>query len=394
MDHNNLQDIHEFSNMERKRNAFASKSNIGFHPQKNANPIYNYYADGQKYLDEPSANFDFLDKDNLTNSPSKSIQSQSIDAQAFGDFGFLYPMKGFSGNNNNMNNDMNSVNTNINNNSNQLLLSKQNERGMNMGLFGNNPAPVVNSNNNNNNTNQFAKFNQGSGNAFSHMQSTMNDHDGGIPGFPGFNMMNGNNMNNNNNNGNNMVDIFGNGNSNNNRMNVQRRNMGNNKGMIGGGGVGNNFFNGFNNNNNYNNKMNQQRFNNNQNQNAMFNMTNSNKNMNNLNFSSFFGNNNNNNPLLSMQNTFVNNPQNTNNAFGKNPMFPNTNPMKQPFNNQTQFPNNMNTNNNPNTFNNTNVMNFNPNQKAGFRREDYIFEKFGKRGWQCEHCNNFNFESK
>ena len=117
--------------------------------------------------------------------------------------------------------------------------------------------------------------------------------------------------------------------------------------------------------------------------------------MNNLNFSSFFGNNNNNNnPLLSMQNTFVNNPQNANNAFGNNPMFPNANPMKQPFNNQTQFPNNMNTNNNPNTFNNTNVMNFNPNQKAGFRREDYIFEKFGKRGWQCEHCNNFNFESK
>ena len=58
MDHNNLQDIHEFSNMERKRNAFASKSNVGFHPQKNANPIYNYYADGQKYLDEPTANLD------------------------------------------------------------------------------------------------------------------------------------------------------------------------------------------------------------------------------------------------------------------------------------------------------------------------------------------------
>ena len=26
--------------------------------------------------------------------------------------------------------------------------------------------------------------------------------------------------------------------------------------------------------------------------------------------------------------------------------------------------------------------------------EDYIFEKFGKKGWQCENCNNFNFESK
>ena len=26
--------------------------------------------------------------------------------------------------------------------------------------------------------------------------------------------------------------------------------------------------------------------------------------------------------------------------------------------------------------------------------EEYIFEKFGKRGWQCEKCNNFNFESR
>lgn len=27
-------------------------------------------------------------------------------------------------------------------------------------------------------------------------------------------------------------------------------------------------------------------------------------------------------------------------------------------------------------------------------KEDYLFEKFGKRGWQCMRCNNFNFESK
>ena len=24
--------------------------------------------------------------------------------------------------------------------------------------------------------------------------------------------------------------------------------------------------------------------------------------------------------------------------------------------------------------------------------EDYLYERFGKRGWQCEKCNNFNFE--
>ena len=29
-----------------------------------------------------------------------------------------------------------------------------------------------------------------------------------------------------------------------------------------------------------------------------------------------------------------------------------------------------------------------------YNPEDYIFEKFGKKGWQCAECNNFNFESK
>ena len=33
-----------------------------------------------------------------------------------------------------------------------------------------------------------------------------------------------------------------------------------------------------------------------------------------------------------------------------------------------------------------NVKNLNP--------EDYIYEKFGKRGWQCERCRNFNFEAR
>ena len=27
-------------------------------------------------------------------------------------------------------------------------------------------------------------------------------------------------------------------------------------------------------------------------------------------------------------------------------------------------------------------------------KEDYVFEKFGKLGWECEKCNNFNFESR
>ena len=28
------------------------------------------------------------------------------------------------------------------------------------------------------------------------------------------------------------------------------------------------------------------------------------------------------------------------------------------------------------------------------KKEEYIFEKFGKLGWECEKCNNFNFESR
>ena len=27
-------------------------------------------------------------------------------------------------------------------------------------------------------------------------------------------------------------------------------------------------------------------------------------------------------------------------------------------------------------------------------KEEYVFEKFGKLGWECEKCNNFNFESR
>jgi hypothetical protein len=47
--------------------------------------------------------------------------------------------------------------------------------------------------------------------------------------------------------------------------------------------------------------------------------------------------------------------------------------------------NNYNSNDNPKISNEKNVK-LSPSQ--------YIFEKFGKRGWQCENCNNFNFESR
>ena len=52
--------------------------------------------------------------------------------------------------------------------------------------------------------------------------------------------------------------------------------------------------------------------------------------------------------------------------------------------------NNMNNMNNMNNINNINM------QKNQIKLDpsEYIFEKYGKRGWLCECCNNFNFASR
>ena len=34
------------------------------------------------------------------------------------------------------------------------------------------------------------------------------------------------------------------------------------------------------------------------------------------------------------------------------------------------------------------------NKEKKMEKEEYVFEKFGKLGWECEKCNNFNFESR
>jgi hypothetical protein len=133
MEHN-FNDMHTLTN---KRTAFASKNMPLQHMQKNANPIYNYYADGQKYIDDAPNNFDFIDKDNLPMSTSNQMNSQSLDAQAFDDFGLLYPMKGFGGNNNNLNN--------VNN---QMLFPQQNNGNTNIPSF-----PMFNTMNSNNRIN-------------------------------------------------------------------------------------------------------------------------------------------------------------------------------------------------------------------------------------------------
>lgn len=44
--------------------------------------------------------------------------------------------------------------------------------------------------------------------------------------------------------------------------------------------------------------------------------------------------------------------------------------------------------------NNDNDNGSSQNSKQSIHSDDYIFEKYGKKGWMCEKCNNFNFESK
>ena len=58
--------------------------------------------------------------------------------------------------------------------------------------------------------------------------------------------------------------------------------------------------------------------------------------------------------------------------------------------------NNFNLMNKTNMENNTNSLNNPQNNKynSKFDSEEYFVEMFGKRGWICDSCNNFNYESK
>ena len=70
-------------------------------------------------------------------------------------------------------------------------------------------------------------------------------------------------------------------------------------------------------------------------------------------------------------NSFMNNPMNR--STQQSTPFPG---FDTPMANQMMFPMN------------------NGSQRPNIPPELYLFEKFGKRGWQCEKCNNFNFERK
>ena len=58
----------------------------------------------------------------------------------------------------------------------------------------------------------------------------------------------------------------------------------------------------------------------------------------------------------------------------------------------------MNNNINNNINNNLNNNNQKPKKKKSKKKpkpyDDYTLEMFGRRGWICEQCNNFNYESR
>ncbi len=98
--------------------------------------------------------------------------------------------------------------------------------------------------------------------------------------------------------------------------------------------------------------------------------------------------------------------KNNNNNFNNNNSYNNNNNVNNNNNNNNNNVNNnknnnCNNNKNNNCNNNNNNKNNNDNNDNNLqeknvilKEEDYIFEKFGKSGWECNNCNNFNFKSR
>ena len=110
---------------------------------------------------------------------------------------------------------------------------------------------------------------------------------------------------------------------------------------------------------------------------------------------------NSNNNINNSINSNINNNINNNITTQKNPIISqNINILYNNFNN---YPSNinklemnkgeLNNMNNMNNINNINNINMQKNQ-IKLDPSEYIFEKYGKRGWLCECCNNFNFASR
>ena len=94
------------------------------------------------------------------------------------------------------------------------------------------------------------------------------------------------------------------------------------------------------------------------------------------------------NNLLSNPNYINNNNNNNNNSIHSQPNNNSLNMSNYQSSNQSNSKSISKTNSKSgeDSIVDDNVKNLNP--------EDYIYEKFGKRGWQCERCRNFNFEAR
>ena len=96
----------------------------------------------------------------------------------------------------------------------------------------------------------------------------------------------------------------------------------------------------------------------------------------------------------------INNNFNNNNSYNNNNINNNNNNNVNNVNNNNNNVNNVNNNKNNNNNNNKNKNDNNDNnnnlqeKNVILKEEDYIFEKFGKSGWECNNCNNFNFKSR
>ena len=319
-------------------------------------PIYNYFGEGNMYLnqkgedkDEGNVQFNYLKKESLINSPTKSTNMEQC-APNYTDFDFFAQQQNFQGNESPVriasHINTTTTTTNNNNNVNAQVIENLNNSGGNYNEYYENELGLspnhVNNNNNNTNMNlDLNSFNNGKY-QFNDMMNLMSQqtqfHQQQQQQQQPFNVVNENNFNN--------------------EYITEQYNAQLNPYAFGNKQI-NPTISGHNQLNN-NNTMNLYNTNNSGNAN------NTNSNMN------IFNNNNNNLLGQNMLNMF-NSPNNINNIFNT-PFMMNNQPNNEY--NAQQFPKPQ------------------QQQQQPLRREDYIFEKFGKKGWQCNHCNNFNFESK
>ena len=318
-------------------------------------PIYNYFGEGNMYLnqkgddkDEGNVQFNYLKKESLINSPTKSINMEQC-VPNYTDFDFFAQQQNFQGNESpiRMGNQMN-TNTNTNNNNNVNTQVIENLNNSNNNYNDNYENELGLSPNNVNNMNMNLDLN-----SFNNSKYQFND----------------------------MMKLMSQQTQFHQQQQQQQQQPFN-------AVVKENSFNNEYINEQYNNQINPYAFANKQINSNIAGLNQINNNNNNT-FNLNLYNNSNNNNNVNTNNNNMNIFNNNNNLLGQNMLnvFNNTNNINNIFNSPFIM-NNQHTEYNQQQFPKQHQ------QQQPLKREDYIFEKFGKKGWQCNHCNNFNFESK